>query len=136
MMGNGLGTMKILIIDDEPQVREVLRVWFEQEGFSVIEAENGREGVKIQRSTPAKMLICDLIMPDQEGIETITSFKREFPAVGIIAISGGGKVGPDSYLEIAVQLGAWKAFKKPLDIPQIIQSVHEWADLKAGKSEK
>ncbi len=128
--------MKILIIDDDPQVRDILSIWFEQEGFSVLEAENGREGVKIQRKTPAEMLICDLIMPDQEGIETITSFQKEFPAVGIIAISGGGKVGPDSYLEIAMQLGAWKAFKKPLDIPQIIESVHQWATLNSDDRQK
>lgn len=123
--------MKILIVDDEPQIREILRIWFEQEGFTVQVAENGREGVRLQRRDPAQLLICDLIMPDQEGIETITSFKKEFPGVGIIAISGGGKIGPDSYLEIAVQLGAWKAFKKPLDIPQLIESSREWARLNA-----
>lgn len=123
--------MKILIVDDEPQIREILRIWFEQEGFTVLVAENGREGVRLQRRDPAQLLICDLIMPDQEGIETITSFKKEFPGVGIIAISGGGKIGPDSYLEIAVQLGAWKAFKKPLDIPQLIESSREWARLNA-----
>jgi len=123
--------MKILIVDDEPQIRDILRIWFEQEGFTVLVAENGREGVRMQRSDPAQLLICDLIMPDQEGIETITSFKKEFPGVGIIAISGGGKIGPDSYLEIAVQLGAWKAFKKPLDIPQLIESSREWARLNA-----
>lgn len=123
--------MKILIIDDELQIREILRIWFEQEGFTVLDAENGREGVKVQRRNPAQLLICDLIMPDQEGIETITSFKKEFPGVGIIAISGGGKIGPDSYLEIAVQLGAWKAFKKPLDIPLLIESTREWARLNA-----
>lgn len=123
--------MKILIVDDEPQIREILRIWFEQEGFTVQVAENGREGVRLQRRDPAQLLICDLIMPDQEGIETITSFKKLFPGVGIIAISGGGKIGPDSYLEIAVQLGAWKAFKKPLDIPQLIESSREWARLNA-----
>ena len=123
--------MKILIIDDELQIREILRIWFEQEGFTVLDAENGREGVKMQRRNPAQLLICDLIMPDQEGIETITSFKKEFPGVGIIAISGGGKIEPDSYLEIAVQLGAWKAFKKPLDIPLLIESTREWARLNA-----
>ena len=83
----------------------------------------------LEEHAPPDLVICDLIMPDQEGIETITSFKKEFPSVGIIAISGGGKIGPDSYLEIAVQLGAWKAFKKPLDIPQMIEATREWAHL-------
>ncbi|MEE4167167.1 MAG: response regulator [Desulfocapsaceae bacterium] len=124
--------MKILIIDDDAQIRDILRIWFEQEGFNVVEAANGREGVKIQRSSPADMLVCDLIMPDQEGIETIAGFKKEFPRVGIIAISGGGKIGPDSYLEIAVQLGAWKAFKKPLDIPLLVEAIREWSRLSAA----
>ena len=124
--------MRILVVDDDPQIRDVLRAWLEHEGYSVAEAENGREGVKIQRSDPADMLICDLIMPDQEGIETITSFNKEFPEVGIIAISGGGKIGPDSYLEVAVQLGAWKAFKKPLDFNVLIDSLREWRSFKVN----
>jgi len=125
--------MKVLIIDDEPEIREILRVYCEAEGFDVFEAENGREGVKIQRMSPADMLICDLIMPVQEGIETITGFRQEFPKVGIIAISGGGKIGPESYLEVAQQLGAWKVFRKPLDISVLIKALHEWASQKGIK---
>jgi len=125
--------MKVLIIDDEPEIREILRVYCEAEGFDVFEAENGREGVKIQRMSPADVLICDLIMPVQEGIETITGFRQEFPKVGIIAISGGGKIGPESYLEVAQQLGAWKVFRKPLDISVLIKALHEWASQKGIK---
>ena len=121
--------MKVLIVDDDPQVRGVLKVWLEHEGYRVVEAENGREGERIQHQNPSDLLICDLIMPDQEGIETITSFRKKFPTVGVIAISGGGKVGPDSYLEIALQLGAWKAFKKPLDFQKIIAAIHEWGEV-------
>jgi DNA-binding NtrC family response regulator len=118
--------MKILIIDDEPEIRSILRMWCEEEGYTVFDAENGREGVHIQRKYRANMLICDLIMPVQEGIETITLFKQSFPEVGIIAISGGGKIGPDSYLEVAEQLGAWKVFRKPLDISMLLKVLREW----------
>ena len=120
--------MKILIIDDEPDVREILRMWCEDEGHTVIEAENGRQGVEMQKRTSVDMLICDLIMPVQEGIETITLFRKEFPGVGIIAISGGGKIGPESYLEVARQLGAWRAFSKPLDVKRLIEALNEWQD--------
>lgn len=120
--------MKVLIVDDEHDIRAILRMWCEEEGFDVFEAENGREGVKIQQETPVDVLICDLIMPVQEGIETISLFRQKFPDVGIIAISGGGKIGPDSYLEVARQLGAWKAFRKPLDISVLISSIYEWAE--------
>ncbi|MBE0582588.1 MAG: response regulator, partial [Desulfofustis sp.] len=118
--------MKILIIDDEPAIRDILRTWFEMEGLTVYEAGDGQEGVRIQKKTAVDMLVCDLIMPVQEGIETISYFRSSFPEVGIIAISGGGRLAPDQYLEIARQLGAWKIFRKPLDIKQILEAVRQW----------
>jgi DNA-binding NtrC family response regulator len=118
--------MKILIVDDDVRIRELFRLWLEREGFEILEADNGRKGVEVQRKTPVDMLICDLLMPVQEGIETITQFAGEFPAIGIIAISGGGKIGPDSYLTVAEHLGAWRVFTKPVDMPSLIKAIKEW----------
>ena len=122
--------MKVLIVDDERDIRAILRMWCEEENFTVFEAENGKEAIKIQEKVSADVLICDLIMPVQEGIETIALFRQNYPAVGIIAISGGGKIGPDSYLEVAKQLGAWKVFRKPLDISLLMEAVHQWMQKK------
>lgn len=118
--------MKILIVDDDDHIRDVFRMWLEREGFEIYDAENGKKGVELQRSTPVDLMICDLIMPVQEGIETITQFQTEFPRIGIIAISGGGKIGPDSYLTVAEQLGAWRIFTKPVDMPLLIAALKEW----------
>lgn len=118
--------MKILIVDDDARIRELFRLWLEREGFEILEAENGRKGVEVQRRTPVDLLICDLLMPVQEGIETITQFAGEYPAIGIIAISGGGKIGPDSYLTVAEHLGAWRVFTKPVDMPSLIKTIKEW----------
>ncbi|MBU1565384.1 MAG: response regulator [Proteobacteria bacterium] len=118
--------MKVLIIDDDYRIRELIRMWLEREGFEVFEAENGKNGVKAHRSSPVQLVICDLIMPVQEGIETITQFREEFPEVGLIAISGGGKIGADSYLAVAELLGARKIFTKPLDMPALIKAIKEW----------
>jgi len=118
--------MKILIIDDDDRIRELFRIWLERAGFEVHEAENGRKGVEVQQATPVDLLICDLIMPVQEGIETITQFRNDFPHIGIIAISGGGKIGPDSYLAVAEHLGAWRVFTKPVDMSSLIEAVKEW----------
>ncbi len=118
--------MKILIVDDDDHIRDVFRMWLEREGFEVYDAENGKKGVELQRTTPVDLMICDLIMPVQEGIETITQFQTEFPGIGIIAISGGGKIGPDSYLTVAEQLGAWRIFTKPVDMPLLIEALKEW----------
>lgn len=120
--------MKILIIDDESRIRNLFRMWLEREGFEVFEAENGREGVQIQRKTPMDIIICDLIMPVQEGIETIAQLKGEFPDLGIIAISGGGKIGPDSYLSAAQHLGAWQVFTKPVDMQLLIDAIKQWSN--------
>lgn len=118
--------MKILIIDDDFRIRNLFRLWLEREDFEVFEAENGMEGVRIQRGNPMDLIICDLIMPVQEGIETISQIKNEFPDIGIIAISGGGKIGPDSYLKVAQQLGAWRVFTKPVDMKLMIKTIKEW----------
>lgn len=119
--------MRVLIIDDDVRIRDLIRMWLEREGYEVVEAENGREGVQAQFKSPADILICDLIMPVQEGIETITQFRDEFPNTGIIAISGGGKIGPHSYLTVAEQLGAWRVFTKPVKMPELIEAIKEWA---------
>ncbi len=118
--------MKILIIDDDQRIRDLFRIWLERAGYEVYEAENGQKGVQLQQSTPVDLLICDLIMPVQEGIETITQFRNNYPEIGIIAISGGGKIGPDSYLAVAEHLGAWRVFTKPVDMVSLIETIKEW----------
>ncbi|BDD87105.1 response regulator [Desulfofustis limnaeus] len=128
--------MKVLVIDDEPAIRDILRTWLGKAGITVFEAANGLEGMQVQENTPVDLLICDLIMPVQEGIETITSFRQRYPVVGIIAISGGGRLLPDSYLELAQQLGAWKVFRKPLDLSAIVQAVQEWCGQKGATSDR
>jgi len=118
--------MKILIVDDEEQVREILRMWLEKAGYEIFEAVDGKMGVDVHRKTPVDMLICDLIMPGQEGFETITQFKNQYPDVCIIAISGGGQIGPESYLPVASSLGAWRVYRKPLGIALMIEEIKEW----------
>ncbi len=118
--------MKILIVDDEDRIRDLFRIWLERAGHEVYEAENGQKAAVVQQKTPVDLLICDLIMPVQEGIETITQFKNNFPEIGIIAISGGGKIGADSYLAVAEQLGAWRVFTKPVDMAFLLETIKEW----------
>ncbi len=118
--------MKVLIIDDDVRIRDLIRIWLERDGLEIFEAENGKKGVEAHLSCAVDLVICDLLMPVQEGIETITKFREEFPEVGLIAISGGGKIGSDSYLAMAEQLGAWKVFTKPLDMPSLVKATKEW----------
>lgn len=117
--------MRILVIDDDEQMRILLRQVMEWAGYEVIEAGDGREGMLKQRKQRADLVITDLIMPEQEGLETITSLRREYPELKIIAISGGGRIGPDAYLPAAQELGADRVFSKPFDVRQLAVTVKE-----------
>ena len=117
---------KILIMDDDNQLREMLKIMLENEGYNDIEvAESGYIGMKLIRKSHFDLVITDIIMPDKEGIETIMEIKKDFPAMKIIAMSGGGKIGPDSYLVMAKHLGADKALAKPFLQSEIVNAVRE-----------
>ncbi len=116
---------RILIIDDDDQIRKMLRQMLEQEGFEVSTAHEGGAGVKSHLRNPADMVITDIIMPDQEGLETIQKFKNEFPDVKVIAMSGGGRIGPESYLHLARKFGAMHTFIKPIDRDDFLNVVRQ-----------
>ena len=117
--------MRIMVIDDDDQMRVLLRQVMEWAGYEVVEAEDGREGMQIQRRQPADLVITDLIMPEQEGLETIGLLRKEFPRTRIIAISGGGRIGPEAYLPAAQELGADRVFSKPFDVRELAGAVKE-----------
>lgn len=117
--------MRILVIDDDDQMRVLLRQVMEWAGYEVEEAENGREGMQKQRRQPTDLVITDLIMPEQEGLETIGLLRKEFPRTKIIAISGGGRIGPEAYLPAAQELGADRVFSKPFDVRELAGAVKE-----------
>ncbi len=117
--------MRILVVDDDEQIRDLLRRIMEWAGYTVIEAKNGKIAMKLQRREPADLVITDLIMPEQEGLETISCLKREFPKVKIIAVSGGGRIGPETYLPTAKELGADRIFTKPFNVQDIVETVEE-----------
>ena len=117
--------MKILVIDDDEQMRVLLRQVMEWAGHEVVEAADGREGTRLQRQHRADLVITDLIMPEQEGLETITALRRDYPGLKIIAISGGGRIGPEAYLPAARELGADRVFSKPIDVQELAETVRE-----------
>lgn len=116
---------RILIIDDDVQILNMLRQILEREGYEVVSAINGNEGIRLYREKPTDLIITDLIMPEKEGIETITELRRDFPDVKIIAISGGGRIAPEVYLRMARSLGALRTFTKPIERKEIIETVQE-----------
>lgn len=116
---------RILVIEDEDQMRKLLRQVLEDAGYEVEEASDGLEGIGLYRENPADLIITDMIMPKKEGMEIILDLKLEFPEVKIIAISGGGRVGPEPYLQVAEGFGAERVFMKPFDIKALLEAVKE-----------
>ena len=116
---------RILIIDDESQIRSMLRLMLERVGYEVVEAPDGVEGIRKYREKPADLIITDLIMPNKDGIGMIIDLKKEFPNIKIIAMSGGGVNRPEGYLDGAKKLGANRTLVKPIDRDQMLTAVKE-----------
>ncbi|MGD9182468.1 MAG: response regulator [Desulfobacterales bacterium] len=116
---------RILIIDDEPQIRSMLRLMLERVGYEIAEAPDGIEGIRKYRENPADLIITDLIMPNKDGIGMIIDLKKEFPKVKIIAMSGGGVNRPEGYLDGAKKLGATRTLTKPIDRDEMLKAVKE-----------
>jgi two-component system chemotaxis response regulator CheY len=106
----------VLIVDDDSGVRGLLRYILEEAGYQVMEAENGREAMRVLREHSVHLVLIDLVMPVQEGLETIPQIKAAFPATRIIAMSGafGGTLLPT-----AKALGAHEALSKPM-LPEML----------------
>jgi CheY-like chemotaxis protein len=104
---------RILIIDDDAYFRALLRRVLVQAGHEAVEACDGREGVQRYRTAPTDLILTDIWMPEQEGLETIRALRREFPAVNIIAMSGSGQFRGLDVLRIAEQFGALHTLEKP-----------------------
>jgi CheY-like chemotaxis protein len=115
----------ILVIDDEPQIRSMVRLILERSGYNVMEASDGLEGLKQFREHPADLIITDLIMPNKDGIGMIIELKKEFPAVKIIAMSGGGLNRPEGYLRGAEKLGAAYTLAKPINRQDLLHAVKD-----------
>ena len=111
---------RILVVEDDPLQRRHLVSILEQEGHEVIEAEDGVQAFLRFADDRPDAVITDLIMPEQEGVETIGKIRRIDPDVPIIAVSSGGLLRSELFLEMAARLGATRTVKKPYDERHLI----------------
>lgn len=112
----------ILVVDDDAQLRDLMRRMLELGGFEAVEAGDGDEALKRLRQQPVSLVITDILMPNREGLETIIELRRLQPEVPIIAMSGGGA---DNYLLTASKLGAVRTLAKPFSRHELIAMVNE-----------
>ncbi|MBG89635.1 MAG: response regulator [Verrucomicrobiales bacterium] len=116
---------RVLIIDDEPQIRSLLKRFLTQAGYEVDQAADGLEGVKAMDDNPADLIVTDILMPKQEGLETIRQIREKHPDAKIIAMSGGSQLTAMDFLPIAEKFGASRVFHKPLDFTALVDAVKE-----------
>lgn len=114
---------RILIIDDEENVREVLRRILGAAGHEILEAANGGDGIEISKSETPDLVITDIFMPEVKGLETLRVIKQNHPDQKIIVISGGGKSGYHDVLDAALSLGATEQIAKPFSPRELLAKV-------------
>jgi DNA-binding response OmpR family regulator len=115
---------RILVIDDDDTLRGIIAKSLTHAGHSISQANNGRKGIAQFRAEPTDLVITDLVMPEQEGMETIKIMHRDFPQTPVIAMSGGLDGSP-LYLDLTRRLGARITLTKPFTLQQLKQAIDE-----------
>jgi len=122
---------RILVIDDELFVLEALKRVLGSAAVAVIGASNADAGLTAMRESPVDLVIVDVILPGMDGVEAIKIMRRDFPDVRIIAISGGGNFGLNSYLPEAISTNAYLAACKAAGANGTLAKPFETAELRA-----
>ena len=114
---------KVLVIDDDPKFRAMVRAMLLGAGFAVCEASNGEEGIAVFRKESPQTILIDILMPQKEGIETIRELRAVEGCPAIIAMSGGGQINNTEILVLAKKLGAHAVLKKPFRMQELIELI-------------
>jgi CheY-like chemotaxis protein len=113
---------RVLVVDDEDTFRAFLREVLEAGGYDVTEAANGREAMVCLRDPAIHLVVTDLLMPEQEGLETIRALRRDYPGLKIIAASGATE---QTFLDLARLMGAHAVMEKPIPRREFLATVRE-----------
>jgi DNA-binding NtrC family response regulator len=116
---------RILVVDDEAQIRTMLTQMLEQEGYAVITAENGEEGLAMVGRHAFDLVVTDMIMPVKDGLKFIMELIRDYPDLKILAISGGGAIKAERYLTMAGYLGDIATLEKPFKRDAFLELVRK-----------
>jgi CheY-like chemotaxis protein len=120
----GTAGRSILVIDDDTQVLNVVSEMLRLEGHAVDVAENGLRAMEKLGHHRFDLVITDLLMPEKEGLETIAEIRRSNGLLPIVAISGGGRIGPRNYLDTARCMGANATLAKPFARQELLTTVN------------
>jgi DNA-binding response OmpR family regulator len=116
----------VLVVEDDAMMREGVAMLLRRRGFRVVVACDGRAGLSAAKHARPDIALTDIIMPELDGIGFIMALRRAHPAIKIIAMSGGGRMGNSDYLSIAAKLGADATLAKPFsgdDLAAVLSDV-------------
>lgn len=126
--GARTGNGRVLVVDDEPLVRNVVRMTLEKAGYEVLEAENGEKAIKAinadENPLVLDVVICDIRMPKINGVEAIDYFRREYPHVSLIVLTGY----PDTNMAVSFMRQGVDYLIKPVEAQKLIAAVAEAMD--------
>ena len=116
---------RILIIDDNEEIRRLLRRVLESAQYEILEAGDGDEGLKRVEEEPVDLVITDIFMPEKDGLEMLREMRKTHPGMRVIAMSGGGQLGNMDILRMARSFGAFRVMAKPFNFREMLQAVSE-----------
>lgn len=116
---------RILVVDDDSQVLQVVSEMLRIDGHNVVMVANGKQAIEQFEHHEFDLVVTDIIMPEQEGLETIANLRRRETYIPIIAISGGGRAGNLDYLETASYIGADGTLAKPFGRQDLLNTVNQ-----------
>jgi DNA-binding response OmpR family regulator len=118
---------RILVVDDNADLRSTIQALLQADGFDVAVAGDGQTALELHQSHPADVVITDLFMPDKDGIETIVELRKLSPGLKIVAISGWTSTQGSDYLRVAREIGASVTLQKPFDPQELSRVVRQLA---------
>lgn len=114
----------VLVVDDDPGMRDMIRDWLTPSGYNLLYADSGKEGTKIFRRQRVDLVLLDVFMPDQDGIEVLMELRRIAKSPKVVMMSGGGVMKLEQVLKLASKLGATETLPKPFTPIELTQTVH------------
>jgi CheY-like chemotaxis protein len=116
---------RILVMDDELSLRQVMRVILERAGHTVLDAPDGREGMALWHREPTDVVVTDIFMPEKDGIHVLMEMNNVATKPKMIAMSGGGQKGLLDWRTAALALGADRVLVKPFDQRTLLITIQE-----------
>ena len=118
--------IRILVADDDKDLRTVLRFALEGEGYEVEAVPDGESAVRADEKRPADVLITDLFMPERDGFETVKHFRARKPAMPIVVMSGWKRGQKTDHLAVARHAGADVILRKPFAVGELLDQLQSW----------